>query len=171
MTDAVQRFRDSWAHLHPHLDLTGMETMGRVLRLAALMNNITEDALTDSDVSRPEFEILAALRRTPQGLRPRHLTRETLSSGAATTKRLTRLEQLGLLTRTRIERDRRETLVRLTPQGEQLIDTLFTHQLERETTLLTPLTPQERTHLATLLARVLTPIDPQPPHTPEAPHP
>ncbi|MEU3211776.1 MarR family transcriptional regulator [Nocardiopsis alba] len=171
MTDAVRRFRDSWAHLHPHLDLTGMETMGRVLRLAALMNNITEDALTDSDVSRPEFEILAALRRTPQGLRPRHLTRETLSSGAATTKRLTRLEQIGLLTRTRIERDRRETLVRLTPQGEQLIDTLFTHQLERETTLLTPLTPQERTHLATLLTRVLTPIDPQPPHTPEAPHP
>lgn len=159
MSDAVARFHDSWAHLHPHLDLSSMEAMGRVLRLAALANHITEDALTDSGVSRPEFEILAALRRSPQGLRPRHLTRETISSGAATTKRLQRLEEAGHLTRTRMTRDRRETLVRLTPQGEDLIDTLFARQLDREATLLAPLSSDERAHLATLLARVLAPID------------
>lgn len=159
MSDAVARFRDHWSHLHPDQDLTGMEAIGRVRRLAALANNRTDDALTDTGVSRPEFEILAALRRSPDGLRPRHLTRETISSGAATTKRLARLEEAGLLTRTRIERDRRETLVRLTPEGETLADTLFILQLGIDTDLLTPLAQDERTQLATLLTRVLTPID------------
>lgn len=159
MSDSVQRFHDSWASLHPDLDLSSLQAMGRVLRLGALMNQITDDALTDAEVSRPEFEVLAALRRTPQGLRPRHLSRETISSGAATTKRLTRLETAGLITRTPVARDRRETLVQLTPRGQELIDTLFTQQLDREATVLAPLTPHERTQLAALLARVLTPID------------
>ncbi|WP_017569074.1 MarR family winged helix-turn-helix transcriptional regulator [Nocardiopsis halotolerans] len=159
MSDAVSRFLDSWSHLHPDLDLTSMAAMGRILRLAALANNITENALADAEVTRPEFEVLAALRRSPQGLRPRQLTRETISSGAATTKRLARLEAAGLLTRTPLERDRREIQVHLTPRGKALADTLFTHQLDREADLLHPLTADERTHLATLLSRVLTPID------------
>lgn len=159
MGDAVSRFLDNWSHLHPDLDLTSMAAMGRVLRLAALMNNITEQALTDAEVTRPEFEILAALRRSPHGLRPRQLTRETISSGAATTKRLTRLQAAGLITRTPAQRDRREVHVRLTERGQTLADTLFTAQLDREAAVLSPLTPQERTHLATLLSRVLTPID------------
>lgn len=100
MSDAVSRFLDSWSRLRPDLDLTSMAAMGRVLRLAALMNNATEDGLADAEVTRPEFEVLAALRRSPHGLRPRQLTRETISSGAATTKRLTRLEAAGLITRT-----------------------------------------------------------------------
>ena len=82
MGDAVSRFLDNWSHLHPDLDLTSMAAMGRVLRLAALMNNITEQALTDAEVTRPEFEILAALRRSPHGLRPRPLPRATTPPAA-----------------------------------------------------------------------------------------
>lgn len=159
MSDAVSRFIDSWTHLRPDLDLTSMAAMGRVLRLAALMNSVTDDALADAEVSRPEFEILAALRRSPHGLRPRQLTRETISSGAATTKRLTRLEAAGLLTRTPLQRDRREIQVRLTERGHALADTLFASQLDREAGILEPLSEHERAHLAELLARVLTPID------------
>ena len=159
MSDAVSRYRDNWAHLHPDLDLSSMEAMGRVLRLAALMHTITDHALTDTEVTRPEFEILAALRRSHNGLRPRQLTRETISSGASTTKRLTRLEQAGLIERTPHQRDRREIHVTLTERGTRLADELFTGQLQRETDLLTPLNPDERAQLAHLLHRVLTPID------------
>ncbi|QUX26817.1 MarR family transcriptional regulator [Nocardiopsis akebiae] len=159
MSDAVSRFLDSWSRLRPDLDLTSMAAMGRVLRLAALMNNATEDGLADAEVTRPEFEVLAALRRSPHGLRPRQLTRETISSGAATTKRLTRLEAAGLITRTPLERDRREVQVRLTERGQALADTLFAAQLDREADLLRPLTGDERAQLADLLSRVLAPID------------
>ncbi|MCY9783827.1 MarR family transcriptional regulator [Nocardiopsis sp. EMB25] len=160
MSDAVARFRDAWAHQRPDLDLSSMETIGRVRRLASLMNTITDDHLADSDLTRPEFEVLSALRRSPQGLRPRQLTRATLSSGAATTKRLIRLETAGLITRTPLQRDRREVQVQLTPQGRDLIDRLYPTQLDREAAVLAPLTPDERTQLADLLRRVLTPIDP-----------
>ncbi|MBE3002431.1 MarR family transcriptional regulator [Nocardiopsis sp. HNM0947] len=159
MSDALSRFRDSWAHLRPDLDLSSMEAIGRVLRLAALMHHITDTALTDAEVTRPEFEVLAALRRSPHGLRPRQLTRETVSSSAATTKRLTRLEQAGLITRTPHHRDRREVQVTLTDRGAQLAEELFTGQLQRESELLAPLNPDERAQLAHLLQRVLAPID------------
>ncbi|GAA1454236.1 MarR family winged helix-turn-helix transcriptional regulator [Nocardiopsis tropica] len=159
MSDAVSRFLRSWTHLRPDLDLSTTAAMGRVLRLAALMNNITEDGLAGAEVTRPEFEVLAALRRSPDGLRPRQLTRETIASGASTTKRLTRLESAGLITRTPLERDRREVQVRLTDRGRTLTDTLFAAQLDREATVLAPLDADERAQLADLLARVLAPID------------
>jgi DNA-binding MarR family transcriptional regulator len=159
MSDAVSRFLRSWTLLRPDLDLSTTAAMGRVLRLAALMNNITEDGLAGAEVTRPEFEVLAALRRSPDGLRPRQLTRETIASGASTTKRLTRLESAGLITRTPLERDRREVQVRLTDRGRTLTDTLFAAQLDREATVLAPLDADERAQLADLLARVLAPID------------
>ncbi|WP_420159201.1 MarR family transcriptional regulator [Nocardiopsis sp. CNT-189] len=87
------------------------------------------------------------------------LTRETISSGAATTKRLVRLEQAGLIARTPSERDRREVDVRLTEAGAALIDRLFAEQLEREAGILAPLPPAEREALAAALAAVLAPID------------
>ncbi|MGW8529533.1 MULTISPECIES: MarR family winged helix-turn-helix transcriptional regulator [Nocardiopsidaceae] len=159
MSDAVSRFLHSWTRLRPDLDLSTVAAMGRVLRLAALMNNITEDGLAGAEVTRPEFEVLAALRRSPDGLRPRQLTRETIASGASTTKRLTRLESAGLITRTPLERDRREVQVRLTDRGRTLADTLFAAQLDREATVLAPLSTDEQAQLADLLARVLAPID------------
>ncbi|MFJ9553626.1 MarR family winged helix-turn-helix transcriptional regulator [Nocardiopsis sp. NPDC101807] len=159
MSDAVSRFLRSWTRLRPDLDLSTMAAMGRVLRLGALMNNITEDGLADAEVTRPEFEVLAALRRSPDGLRPRQLTRETIASGASTTKRLTRLESAGLITRTPLQRDRREVQVRLTDRGRTLTDTLFAAQLDREAAVLAPLDTDERAQLADLLARVLAPID------------
>ncbi|GAA1003236.1 MarR family winged helix-turn-helix transcriptional regulator [Nocardiopsis tropica] len=159
MSDAVSRFLRSWTRLRPDLDLSTVAAMGRVLRLAALMNNITEDGLAGAEVTRPEFEVLAALRRSPDGLRPRQLTRETIASGASTTKRLTRLESAGLITRTPLERDRREVQVRLTDRGRTLADTLFAAQLDREATVLAPLSTDEQAQLADLLARVLAPID------------
>ena len=160
MPDAVARFRDRWARRRPDLDLSSMEAIGRVLRLAALMNQRTEAGLAGSGVSRAEFEVLAALRRAPDGLHPGRLTAETISSGAATTKRLTRLEQAGLIERTPSARDRRQVHVRLTEAGAALIDRLFAGQLDREAAVLTPLSAEERAALATLLARVLDPIDP-----------
>lgn len=159
MGDAVSRFRDRWAVERPELDLSSMEVMGRVLRLAALINHATDAGLEGGPVTRPEFEVLAALRRSPGGLRPSRLTRETISSGAATTKRLTRLESAGLITRTPSARDRREVDVALTAEGRELIDRLFAEQLEREREMLGPLSEEERAALADLLCRVLTPVD------------
>ncbi|SDY55788.1 DNA-binding transcriptional regulator, MarR family [Saccharopolyspora shandongensis] len=159
MGDVVGRISAQWREQRPDLDVSPIDVIGRVRRLGALTNQLDESAFADSGLSRMEFEVLSALRRAGGGLRPSQLTRETLSSGAATTKRLARLETEGLITRTSSRRDRREIDVRLTERGLELIDRLFPAQLERERDLLAPLAPDEREKLGELLAKVLESLD------------
>ncbi|MEV6228743.1 MarR family transcriptional regulator [Saccharopolyspora shandongensis] len=155
----VGRISAQWREQRPDLDVSPIDVIGRVRRLGALTNQLDESAFADAGLSRMEFEVLSALRRAGGGLRPSQLTRETLSSGAATTKRLARLETEGLITRTSSRRDRREIDVRLTERGLELIDRLFPAQLERERDLLAPLAPDEREKLGELLAKVLESLD------------
>ncbi|PKW17760.1 DNA-binding MarR family transcriptional regulator [Saccharopolyspora spinosa] len=155
MGDVVGRICAQWREQRPDLDVSPIDVIGRVRRLGALTNQLDESAFTDAGLSRMEFEVLSALRRAGGGLRPSQLTKETLSSGAATTKRLARLEAEGLITRTLSRRDRREIDVRLTGEGLELIDRLFPQQLERERALLAPLAADEREKLGELLAKVL----------------
>ncbi|TWG07413.1 MarR family winged helix-turn-helix transcriptional regulator [Saccharopolyspora dendranthemae] len=157
--DVVGRIREQWSEQHPDLDLTPIEVIGRVRRLAALTNQRHDEVLDDLRLSRMEFEVLSALRRAGGGLRPSQLTREMLSSGAATTKRLARLEEDGLITRNTSARDRREVDVRLTERGREVIDRVFPAQLEHERALLEPLSAEERARLGELLAKVLGPMD------------
>ncbi|RRO19884.1 MarR family transcriptional regulator [Saccharopolyspora rhizosphaerae] len=157
--DVVGRIRDQWREHYPELDLAPIEVIGRVRRLAALTNQLDDEVLDELRLSRMEFEVLSALRRAGGGLRPSQLTKETLSSGAATTKRLARLEEEGLITRSTSARDRREVDVRLTDRGRSVIDRAFPAQLERERALLGPLSDDEVAQLGELLAKVLDPID------------
>ncbi|MEV4648996.1 MarR family transcriptional regulator [Saccharopolyspora sp. NPDC049357] len=157
--DVVGRIRDQWRERYPDLDLSPIEVIGRVRRLAALTDQRHDAVLDDLRLSRTELEVLSALRRTGGGLRPSQLTKEMLSSGAATTKRLARLEEEGLITRSTSARDRREVDVRLTDRGRQIMDRVFPAQLEREQALLEPLSEAERARLGELLAKVLEPMD------------
>ncbi|TDC91683.1 MarR family transcriptional regulator [Saccharopolyspora aridisoli] len=157
--DVVGRIRDQWRERYPDLDLSPIEVIGRVRRLAALTNQRHDAVLDDLRLSRMELEVLSALRRAGGGLRPSQLTREMLSSGAATTKRLARLEEEGLITRSPSARDRREVDVRLTDRGREIMDRVFPAQLERERALLEPLSEAERARLGELLAKVLEPVD------------
>ena len=157
--DVVGRIREQWSEQYPDLDLTPVEVIGRVRRLAALTNQRHDEVLDDLALSRMEFEVLSALRRAVGGLRPSQLSREMLSSGAATTKRLARLEEDGLITRSTSARDRREVDVRLTERGREVIDRVFPAQLEHERALLDPLSTDERAQLGELLAKVLKPMD------------
>ncbi|KAA5838291.1 MarR family transcriptional regulator [Saccharopolyspora hirsuta] len=157
--DAVGRICAQWREQRPDLDVSPIDVIGRVRRLNALTNQLDDAAFAEVGLSRMEFEVLSALRRAGGGLRPSQLTRETLSSGAATTKRLARLEGEGLISRTASQRDRREVDVRLTERGRELIDRLFPVQLERERQLLAPLRADEREQLGVLLAKLLGSLD------------
>ncbi|MER7082067.1 DNA-binding transcriptional regulator, MarR family [Saccharopolyspora kobensis] len=159
MDDAVARISAQWRAQWPDLDMSPIDVIGRVRRLAALINQLDAAAFAETGLSRMEFEVLSALRRADGGLRPSQLTRETLSSGAATTKRLARLEAEGLINRTASRRDRREVDVHLTERGRELIDRLFPDHLDRERQLLEPLEAGEREQLGALLAKLLGSLD------------
>ena len=158
MSDLVDRVRRQWMDVHPDLDTTGMAVVGRVLRLASLIRRATDDLLLANDLSRAEFDVLCALRRN-EVLNPGQISREMLSSGAAITKRLDRLERLGLVSRTASERDRRVVQVRLTDEGTELIDRLLPEHLAGEKVALANLDPARREELADLLKVMLETVE------------
>ncbi|KUM87315.1 MULTISPECIES: MarR family winged helix-turn-helix transcriptional regulator [Streptomyces] len=153
--DTVAAVVRQWQTVHPGLDTGPMEIIGRVNRCAALLQQAEDAPLRRAGLSRPEFDLLGALRRTGHELTPGDLARETFSSGAAVTKRLKQLTERGLVERRGDTRDRRVAHVRLTDAGRDLVDGILPEQLEYETAVLSVLTPEARDELAARLGELL----------------
>lgn len=132
-----------------------MEIIGRVNRCAALLQQADDAPLRHAGLSRAEFDLLGALRRTGRELTPGELARETFSSGAAVTKRLKQLTERGLVRRRGDARDRRVAHVGLTDAGRDLVDGLLPGQLAYERAVLSALDDDRQVELAQLLGELL----------------
>ncbi|MEW2155677.1 MarR family transcriptional regulator [Streptomyces sp. NPDC007189] len=157
--DTVAAVVRQWRAVHPQLDTGPMEVIGRINRCAALLQQAEDAPLRRAGLSRPEFDLLGALRRTGHELTPGELARETFSSGAAVTKRLKQLTERGLVERRGDTRDRRVAHVRLTDAGRDLVDGILPEQLAYETAVLSVLAPQGQSELAGLLAELLSRLE------------
>jgi DNA-binding MarR family transcriptional regulator len=153
--DTVATVVRQWRAVHPDLDTAPMEIIGRINRCAALLQQAEDAPLRRAGLSRPEFDLLGALRRTGLELTPGELARETFSSGAAVTKRLKQLTERGLVERRGDTRDRRVAHVRLTDAGRDLVDGLLPEQLAYERSVLAGLASHGRDELAALLSELL----------------
>ncbi|MFM2421796.1 MAG: hypothetical protein RL291_326 [Pseudomonadota bacterium] len=67
----------------------------------------------------PRFDVLAALDRSENGLKMSELSKVLMVSNGNVTGIVDRLEEEELLARETVERDRRATIVRLTPKGRR----------------------------------------------------
>ncbi|MGC5568093.1 MarR family winged helix-turn-helix transcriptional regulator [Streptomyces sp. FR-108] len=157
--DTVAAVVRQWRTVHPELDTGPMEVIGRINRCAALLQQAEDAPLRHAGLTRPEFDLLGALRRTGLELTPGELARETFSSGAAVTKRLKQLTERGLVERRGDTRDRRVAHVRLTDTGRALVDGILPAQLSYETTVLSGLDTPAQSTLATLLATLLSQLE------------
>ncbi|QAY61560.1 MarR family transcriptional regulator [Microbacterium protaetiae] len=158
--DMVDRIRADWAQMRPELDTAPIAVMGRILLAARLAQERSDAAMTAAGLTRAEFDLLSQLRRSLLPLRPGDLTRGIVGSPAATTKRLHRLGELGLVQRTADPLDGRAARVSLTEKGRQLIDDLLPRQLADEAELLAALTPQQQAQLGALLRVLLRAWEP-----------
>ncbi|PKW06187.1 DNA-binding transcriptional regulator, MarR family [Streptomyces sp. 1222.5] len=157
--DTVAAVVRQWRTVHPELDTGPMEVIGRINRCAALLQQAEDAPLRRAGLSRPEFDLLGALRRTGHELTPGDVARETFSSGAAVTKRLKQLTERGLVDRRVDARDRRVAHVRLTDAGRDLVDGILPEQLAYETAVLSVLAPEGQGELAGLLAELLSRLE------------
>lgn len=158
--DYVERVREQWAEQLPGLDTSAAEVTARLRRISGLLDAQVDAVLAEREVTRPELDVLAALRRTGRPLRAGEVTTMTGAPGASITKRLDRLERAGLVARTVLERDRRGVVVELTDAGRALVDEVFPHQVALEQRALADLSDPDRATLARLLAVVLRRVDP-----------
>ncbi|WP_264933853.1 MarR family winged helix-turn-helix transcriptional regulator [Streptomyces sp. A012304] len=157
--DTVSAVVRQWHVVRPDLDTGPMEIIGRVNRCAALLQQAEDAPLRRAGLSRPEFDVLGALRRTGHELTPSELARETFSSGAAVTKRLKVLTERGLVERRSDTRDRRVAHLRLTDAGRDLVDTIMPEQLAYERAVLAALDGERQGELAELLGELLSRLE------------
>ena len=159
--DAVDRLVAEWRHERPDLDVSPLEVLSRVTRLAKHLDRARRAAFSAHGVEQWSFDVLAALRRSgpPHTLPPRTLITQTLVTSGAMTNRIDKLEAAGLVTRHPDPDDRRGVLVALTPEGLALADRCLADLLARERSILRSLTASEQAELARLLRVVLGPFD------------
>ena len=155
--DGVDRIIEQWAHERPDLDTTAMALFGRVFRLAKVAGDEVERAYGAFGIGRPEFDVLATLRRSgaPYQLSPGALAASMMLSSGGTTARLDRLEKSGLVERIPSPTDRRSVLVRLTDRGRRIIDDAVGAGLAEQRRLLAHLPPAKVRQLNALLREAL----------------
>ncbi|MBA2357297.1 MAG: MarR family transcriptional regulator [Actinobacteria bacterium] len=130
-----------------------MGVVGRISRLAELLQARLEPIFAAHGVNGGEFDVLAALRRTgrPYRLTPTKLSQALMVTSGGMTKRLTALEGRGLIRREPDPNDGRSTAVSLTREGKRLVEAILPEHVANEQRLLSGLGNKERGDLAGLL--------------------
>jgi DNA-binding MarR family transcriptional regulator len=163
MRDEVDRLVEAWQRERPDLELTPMQVLSRVSRLAHHLDRARRDAFAAHGIESWEFDVLAALRRAgaPYELSPGRLIKETLVTSGTMTNRVDRLVTRGLVERLPDPHDRRGVLVRLTDEGRAKVDGALVSLLEREHDLLAGLDAAAQKRLAGLLRTLVAPFEPE----------
>ncbi|MBU4213066.1 MAG: MarR family transcriptional regulator [Actinobacteria bacterium] len=135
-TDKVARIQAQWARERPDLDFSPMGVIGRLHLVAAHLTDELVAVYAQFGLTEAEFDVLAALRRSPDGCAPSELADTTMVTTGGMTKRLDRLQAEGLVERNRAAGDGRARIVRLTAAGRDLIDRAVTAHAANEHRLL-----------------------------------
>jgi DNA-binding MarR family transcriptional regulator len=159
--DEVDRLVAAWRRELPDLDVSPLEVLSRVTRLARHLDRARRNVFSAHDLEPWEFDVLTALRRAgpPYELSPGRLITQTLVTSGTMTNRIDRLAAKGLVERRPEPADRRGVRVRLTLEGQRRVDAALAALLDHERALLAGLTDDERAHLAALLRSLLLPFD------------
>ncbi|GAA1532094.1 MULTISPECIES: MarR family winged helix-turn-helix transcriptional regulator [Brevibacterium] len=159
--DEVDRIVAAWRHERPDLDVSPMEVLSRVSRLARQLDLARKSSFSEYGIEGWAFDVLSALRRSgePYQLSPSTLLQETLVTSGTMTNRIDRLVTAGWVERLPDPGDRRGVLVRLTADGRATVDSALADLLVKEREILGDLTPAGRRKLASLLRQLSTGFD------------
>ncbi|MEV6320784.1 MarR family transcriptional regulator [Nocardia sp. NPDC051787] len=157
MTDHVDQVLAQWRVQRPDLDVAPMAVLGRLTRLSQLTWAELRKTFAAHGLDAASFDVLATLRRSdpPHCLTPTELMRAAMVTSGAITQRLDRLEERGLVRRSRSEFDGRGIRVTLTAAGQELIDAALPDHVATERRLLEPLSTEQREQLAITLRLLL----------------
>ena len=160
MEDEVERLVGGWRRVLPGVDVSPLEVLSRVARLARHLDRQRSLVFARHDLETWTFDVLSALRRADgQQLSPGQLLAQTLVTSGTMTNRIDRLEERGLVRRRPDPTDARSVRVQLTATGRRRVDGAVEDLAAREDAILGALDASERATLAALLRRVVAPFD------------
>lgn len=159
--DEVDRIVAAWRRERPDLDVSPMEILSRVSRLARQLDLARKSSFSDYGIEGWAFDVLSALRRAgePYQLSPSTLLQETLVTSGTMTNRIDRLVARGWVDRRPDPGDRRGVLVQLSDSGRATVDSALADLLVKEREILSGLTPAGSRKLAALLRELSTGFD------------
>ncbi|HIK42608.1 MarR family winged helix-turn-helix transcriptional regulator [Thermoleptolyngbya sp. M55_K2018_002] len=160
--DRLDHILMQWQRESPQLNAAPLAVVGRVLRIARLLEKHRETVLAAYGLNVWSFDVLATLRRQgpPYQLKPTDLYSLLMLSSGAVTNRIDRLEQDGIVARLRDPGDRRGVIVQLTDKGIRLSDQVMPVLFEKEQAILAQFaTEQECETLVRLLRQFLVSLE------------
>lgn len=159
--DEVDRIVGAWERELPHVDVSPMQVLSRVSRLAHHLDQARKTAFAAHELDPWEFDVLSALRRSgaPYELSPGRLVAETFVTSGTMTNRIDRLTERGLVQRRPDPEDRRGVLVQITADGRSRVDAAVAELLQHESQILAGLSSSARERLTTDLRDLLRPFD------------
>ncbi|WP_161491959.1 MarR family winged helix-turn-helix transcriptional regulator [Bradyrhizobium centrolobii] len=160
--DAIDKFAGEWATEWPALDVSHLQTVGRIWRISEHLRRRFEVWLQPHGLNWETFDVIVSLLRrgAPYRMRPTELSEACLLTSGAMTNRLDRVERAGLIVRRPAPDDRRSVQVELTPKGIALADQVIQPHFTAARQLLECLDDKQRQTLAHLLREVLTTLEP-----------
>lgn len=155
--DRIDQFEQAWVEAYPDLDPVPLRILGRVTRLAGILEEQGQALRAEFGVHLGEIQVLAALRRSLPDFTtsPKELAELTLVTSAAVTNRLNSLEAKGLISRRIDELSRRRILVTLTPAGIAVIEGYMRAFVSRQTRITNELSEKERTEYMAAMRHLL----------------
>lgn len=161
MEDEVDRLLRGWRRVLPDVDVSPLEVLSRVSRLARYLDRQRSVIFARHDLEIWSFDVLSALRRAtaPANLSPGQLMAQTLVTSGTMTNRVDRLEERGLVRRHQDPADARSFRVQITAAGRKCVDSALSDLVEREHAILASLEVADRQLLAGMLRQVIAPFD------------
>lgn len=125
--DQVDAIMAAWRRERPDIDPTPQGVIGRLHRIALLLDAHLDANFARFGLSQGEFDVLATLRRSgaPYERTAGELADHTMITTGGLSKRVDRLEARGLIERTVDAIDTRRRNIRLTAQGLALVDEAY----------------------------------------------
>ncbi|MCU1537304.1 MAG: hypothetical protein JWP82_1655 [Humibacillus sp.] len=144
--DEVDRVVGDWQRELPGLDVSSTGITLPVTRLAALLAEGRAAVLSPHGLDQSHLEVLGVLLRSgaPYRLTAGELTRRCRVTAGATTQRVTAMEELGLVERSREPEDRRTVHVTLTTVGQQRVTEVLGDVVAADEALLSGLSAADR---------------------------
>jgi len=141
---------------YPGGDPTCTEAYASLVRTGqALLGELDRRIRLTFDVPQPAATALAVIDGAREPLTPSQVGDRALVASATMTATLDLLEHRGWIRRIPNPDDRRSVLIEITPAGRATADQLLPGIRTHERSILSALTPDERTQLLDLLAKVL----------------
>lgn len=155
--DEVDAIVAAWHHERPDLDVSPLQIMSRIDRLAAVLARHRATAFAQHGLQIHEFDVLSALRRAgePFERTAGELAALTHVTSGTMTSRLDKLESRELVTRRQDPSDLRLVRVGLTGKGRRRVDAAVEALAESERGLLAGLPAPRRAALEAALRDLL----------------